>query len=122
MSRRPRSSIQTNSLDCQSEIEARGFGRRHHVQARCVLRQHQIRAWAATARAMSLRTLSFVRAEFGKRVSPFMIALGRTVSTIVRLKISKMLVSGLPLPVRQRLLEALKQRVSGIHDALFRPD
>jgi len=77
---------------------------------------------AATARAMSLRTLSFVRAEFDKRVSPFMIALGRTVSTIVRLKISKMLVSGLPLPVRQRLLEALKQRASGIHDALFRPD
>src|SRR2546422_8362068 len=65
---------------------------------------------AASARALSIRTFSSMRAESRKRVSPFMVALSRTVSTVARPRFSRIVMRRLPATLRLRLSETLKHK------------
>jgi len=65
---------------------------------------------AASARALSIRTFSSMRAESRKRVSPFMVALSRTVSAVARPRFSRIVMRRLPATLRLRLSETLKHK------------
>jgi len=65
---------------------------------------------AASARALSIRTFSSMRAESRKRVSPFMVALSRTVSAVARPRFSRIVMRRLPATLRLRLSETLKRK------------